>query len=286
MDFGNVLDNISKEVSAKVSIHDGDYIGEDGLLICGNCHTPKQVRVSFLGIEKTPYCMCKCEVEKREEEEKKRHEYEFSQMVERNRRIAFPDCNPEIAEKDMRNWTFANDDKSRPELTNAGISFVRHFEDFRKSGKGILFYGTVGTGKSYMAGCIANALLDKGYQVLMTNFARIEHTVFSVENKQEYYDSLNRYHLLVLDDFGVERSSEYMQEIVYSVIDNRYRAKLPLIVTSNLTSKQLKEPASINAERIYSRILEMCHPINVNGIDRRKKNTVADYAATKALLGL
>lgn len=286
MVFEEAFDEISEKVKVEVAVNENDYIGDDGLLICGNCNTPKQVRVSFLGIEKTPYCMCKCEIEKRDAEEKKRREEEFHQMVERNRLIAFPDCNPQIAEKDMRNWTFANDDKSRPELTRAGIEYVRNFNEFMRKGKGILFYGTVGTGKSYMAGCIANALIDKGYQVLMTNFARIEHTVFSISDKQEYYDSLNRYHLLVLDDFGVERSSEYMQEIVYSVIDNRWRAKSPMIVTSNLTSKQLKEPANINADRIYSRILEMCHPINVVGADRRKKDAVADYAATKALLGI
>ena len=286
MVFEKAFDELSEKVKVEVAVHENDYIGDDGLLICGNCHTPKQVRVSFLGIEKTPYCMCKCETEKRDAEEKKRREEDFKQMVERNRMIAFPDCNPQIAEKDMRNWTFANDDKSRPELTRAGINYVRNFNEFMRKGKGILLYGSVGTGKSYMAGCIANALIDKGYQVLMTNFSRIEHTVFSISDKQEYYDSLNRYHLLVLDDFGVERSSEYMQEIVYSVIDNRWRAKLPMIVTSNLTSKQLKEPANINADRIYSRILEMCHPINVEGADRRKKDAVADYAATKALLGI
>lgn len=286
MDFGKVLDNISEEVKVNVSVHENDYIGDDGLLMCGNCNTPKQVRVSFLGIEKTPFCMCKCEAEKREAEEKERQKVNFEQMVEKNRSIAFPDCDSRDAEDDMRNWTFYNDDQSRPELTRAGLNYVKHFNEFMRSGKGLLLYGTVGTGKSYMAACISNALLDKGYQVLMTSFSRIENTVFGLNDKQEYYDSLNRYHLLVLDDFGAERNSEYMQEIVYNVIDSRWRARLPLIVTSNLTSQQLKSPANITAERIYSRIIEMCHPITVSGTDRRKKKAVQSFAETKMLLGI
>lgn len=284
MGYSEIIENLSNLAKTEGN---NDYIGADGLLVCGSCHTPKQVRVEFLGQEKTPYCLCKCEQEKREAEDKVRNNYELARKIERNRERAFPDVDAETApEEDMRNWTFQNDNLKRPELTNAAKRYVENFETFKKQGKGLLFYGTVGTGKSYMSACIANALLDKGYEVLMTSFSRIAETAFGLKNKQEYYDSINRYQLLILDDLGVERNTEYMQEIVFKIIDSRSRINLPLIVTSNLTSQEFKNPVGINNQRIYSRILEMCHPIQVVGEDQRKLKAVESFAETKKLLGL
>jgi DNA replication protein DnaC len=106
------------------------------------------------------------------------------------------------------------------------------------------------------------------------------------EGKQEYLDSLNNYPLLVLDDLSTERQTEYMLEIVYNVIDARYRAKLPLIITTNLTREELMNPADIRYKRIFSRLFEMCTPIEVEGHDRRHAALKNDIAATKQLLGL
>ena len=284
MSYTQIIDNLSSMAKTE---GENDYIGADGLLVCGKCHTPKQVRVNFLGQEKTPYCICKCEQEKQAAEERARNQVELARRIARNRDIAFPDVDVETTpEDDMRIWTFENDNMKHPELTTAAKKYVENFETFKKQGKGLLFYGTVGTGKSYMAACIANALLNKGYEVLMTNFNRIANTAFDARDKQEYYDSLNRYQLLILDDLGVERNTEYMQEIVYTVIDSRSRINLPLIVTSNLTSQEFKNPVGINNQRIYSRILKMCHPIKVEGEDQRKLKAVQSFAETKKLLGL
>lgn len=277
--FEQAIENIMKTQENNTVVNSDDYI-KNGLMHCGKCNTPKQCRVTFLGIEKTPFCLCKCEQMKRDKEIEDRKQLEREQQIERNRSVAFSDCS------EMRYWTFENDNKEKPELSNAAIKYVENFERFKSSGKGLLFYGSVGTGKSYISACIANALLDKGYSVLMTSFATIENTAFSVSDKQEYYDSLNRYTLLIIDDFGIERKTSYMQEIVYNVIDNRIKSGLPLIVTSNLTNDQLKNPPDIDAQRVYSRLLKMCHPIAVNGEDRRKNKAMQDYAETKAILGI
>ena len=160
-------------------------------------------------------------------------------------------------------------------------------KEFRAKGKGLLLFGNVGTGKTFYAACIANALIDRGIPCLVTNFARIANTVQGFfEGRQEYYDSLNRFPLLLIDDLAAERKTEYMQEIVFNVIDSRYRAGLPLIVTTNLTREEMQHPADITYQRIFSRLFEMCTPIEIYGKDRRCVALQNEIAGDKRLLGL
>ena len=70
--------------------------------------------------------------------------------------------------------------------------------------------------------------------------------------------SLDDYSLLVIDDLGVERNTEYAMEQMFTVIDSRYRSKKPLIVTTNLKLEEIKNPPDLAHARIYDRILERC----------------------------
>jgi DNA replication protein DnaC len=284
--FEEVIDRASDKAKRD---GENDYIGDDGLLMCGICHTRKQVKVNFLGKEKIVYCICKCEQERVKEEERERELLKVKVNSEIFRLKAFPDskyCDP-FSEANMMNWTFNNDNGKQPELTELAKNYVENFETFKNQGKGLLFYGSVGTGKSYMAACIANAIIDKGFPVLMTTFERIEMESFGMSSgKQEYFDSLNKYPLLILDDLGTERDTDYMQEIVNSVVNKRYLTHLPLIITTNLTSQQLQNPTDIGKQRIYSRLLDMCSPIKVEGEDQRKLKAIESFAETKRLLGL
>ena len=103
----------------------------------------------------------------------------------------------------------------------------------------------------------------------MTNFNTIIDDMFPLEDKTEYINALARYELLILDDLGTERNSEYALGIVFSVIDRRYQSGRPLIVTTNLPIKQLKEETNIEKKRIYDRILEICVPLYVGGSSYR-----------------
>ena len=153
------------------------------------------------------------------------------------------------------------------------MNYVNNFTEFKKDGKGLLLHGTVGTGKTYFAACIANRLVEQGYSVLMTNFTRLSNQIQGMfEGKQKFIDSLNRYTLLIIDDLGVERNTEYMQEMVYSIVDSRYRSGLPFIITTNLTADEIKKPQDVGYSRIYDRILERCHPVEVSGVSRRRQN--------------
>lgn len=277
---GNAYERMMDALSRNQQRPDETYTGDDGLQWCAKCRTPVQVvaEVPELKIRKVVNCACKCCFAKAEAEEERKRQEER----ERNRRICFTETN-------MDRWNFANDDHKNQRMSEAMKNYADRFAEFRKIGKGLLLFGDVGTGKTYFAACIANALIDKDYKVLMTNFAELAYQIEGRYNaKQEFIDSLNRYDLLVVDDLGVERDSAsgYMQEMVYIILDSRYRAGLPFIVTTNLTAEQLKNPADIRYKRIYERILERCIPLEVKGESRRRQALRDTHAEMMAMLGL
>lgn len=277
--FGLAVESVIAKAKETANIVEGDYLGEDNLYYCGKCNTRKQTAITMFGDVKVVPCICECKAAKIKAEEEARKQREFFERVMRMRKMGFP-------EKAMQEWTFENDDGSNPKLTNAMKNFVEHFQTFREEGKGLLLFGTVGTGKTYLAACVANELISKGIPCLVTNFARIASELQGTFEKQQYIDNLNSFPLLVIDDLSAERKTEYMQEIVFNVIDARYRAKLPIIVTTNLTREELLNPADLTYQRIFSRLFEMCTPIEVAGKDRRQKVLRDDIGKMKNLLGL
>ena len=272
MNIAAVIDEISK----KTPHSEAEYMGDDGLLHCSVCHRAVQTRIEVFGQVKTVRCICDCRIKEMEQQK----EIARQEECERKRRTCF-------AETNMAAWTFENDDRKNPKLSDAMMNYAQQFNDFLKDGKGLLLYGSVGTGKTYYAACIANSLIDNGYRVLMTNFARLTNKIQGMyEGKQEYIDSLNDFDLLIIDDLGAERKSEYMQEMVYNIIDSRYRSGLPFIITTNLTAEEIKKPQDISYSRIYERILERCFPVEVTGISRRRQQVKQSFADVKNKLGL
>ena len=135
-----------------------------------------------------------------------------------------------------------------------------------------MFYGVEnGKGKSYYALCIANALINKGYPVLFSTLTNlVSNRIAAMHDKEEEID-VKEYDLVIIDDLGVERDSPIIYEMMYAVIDSRARAKKPLIITTNLTSNELKNDVD---KRISSRLYEMCDFVECVGEDRRKKSLI------------
>ena len=169
----------------------------------------------------------------------------------------------------MREWSFENDNGANPTMEYAKC-YVENWPDMRKNGHGLLLWGGVGTGKSYMAACIANALLEQEVRVLKTNFATIINGIFSAYDKNDYIDYICGYDLLIIDDLGVESHSEYRMEGLFNVIDRRVRSGKPMIITTNLTMKEMDETQDLNEARIYDRIRAVCQPVQVKGESQRK----------------
>ena len=166
-----------------------DYIGEDGLLYCGKCHTPKEAYFP-----------------------------EGKELFGRDRHPAECDCQ-----------------RAAREQRQAAEEHRRHVE--------------------------------------------------AVENlKHEYISRLCRYPLLIIDDFGMERGTDYGLEQVFHVIDTRYRSNKPLIATTNRPLDELKKPTDTAHSRIYDRLLSMCVPIRFTGVNFRQETAKRKMETMKKLL--
>ena len=276
--FTEYLTALEARANQAIKTEEGDYI-KDGLLYCGKCHTPKQCKVEAFDKTFFPKCLCQCEIEREAKEKEEAERRDLMERIKRYRKMGFP-------ESQMQYWTFENDDQSRPKLTEMAKRYVDNFDTFYKEGKGLLLHGDVGTGKTYIACMIANALIDKGYPVLVTNFARILNTLQGTFERQEYLDSLNQFKLLVIDDLGVERDTGFAKEQVFNIIDSRYRAGKPMIITTNLTMQRLATETELSDKRVYDRIIERCFPVEVSGESRRVKKLISSREEMKNLLGI
>lgn len=219
---------------------------------------------------------CACDRKTYEEEQKYFKDKEYQELVSRNTSICFD-------ESRMEEWTFENADMSDAVMHKAK-SYVDNWEEMKRNHIGCLFWGPVGTGKSYIAGCIANELLKQEVTVKMTNFNTIIDDIFPLADKMEYINALALYQLLIIDDLGVERNSEYALGIIFSVIDRRIRSGRPLIITTNLPLKEIKSETMLDKKRIYDRILEMCTPMYVGGTSKREAIASMKMEKAKTLL--
>jgi len=261
-------------------IREDEYLDPaDGLFHCRKCGGPWQTVIAEpFGRGFKPRCVCPCQ---REAERRRREAEERCQRMDRIRRHKAQG----LQDRYLYGYTFANDSGQNPVMAKAR-AYVDHWPEAFKRNIGLLLFGDVGTGKSFAAGCIANSLLDQDVPVLMANFPTVLAHLCGTfgEDRTDFLASLGNYDLLIIDDLGVERNTEYALEQMFSIIDGRYRSGKPLIVTTNLKPDELKRPPDFAHARIYDRILERCAPILFAGKNFREDNAANTKAAARGIV--
>ena len=166
------------------------------------------------------------------------------------------------------------------------MEFAEHPE-----GENLLLYGGAGRGKTFLCNCIAKEVLEHGKTVLYLTagqlFKQLEDMRFRSKEEEEPFDwdsEILDADLLIIDDLGIERSTEFALEQVFNVIDSRYRSKLPLIVTTNMTLEELKNPQDLTRSRIYDRVLERCVPLRINNQNIRQRNAAESMKEARKIL--
>ena len=172
---------------------------------------------------------------------------------------------------DFKYYSRDRSDNGRSHYETAQLAF-RAAKGFTKQvladqpGDGLLFVGRVGTGKTFLACCIANRLLEEGVEVLFLvvpdYLDRIRATYDSSTRPAEYTevdltDAAKSASVLVLDDLGAHHYTEWARQKIYSLINHRLNCQLPTVVTTNISLEDLGEHLG---ERTTSRLFQMCRP--------------------------
>ena len=168
----------------------------------------------------------------------------------------------------------------RPPVTEIDARVVREVRRYVEAiderldeGRGLWFMGDVGTGKTTLAMLVSKAALDAGRSVAIYSLPRLLAEIrktFDDSSERSYLELIERLvgvDLLHIDDVGAERTSEWVLEQLYSIVNARYEDRRAVVITTNLDHEQLRE--QIN-ERTVSRLVEICgDPLPLFGADRR-----------------
>ena len=252
----------------EVERNEGDY-EKSGVLYCGNCNSPKTINIDGFG-DNLPI-MCRC---RRKAIEAQRLKMEQQSFIARVNRIR-----AKVKDKSIFTSNFEIDAYQKSQVSKTARRYVEKWEEVKNKNIGIILTGGVGTGKTFYAGCIANAIIDKGFSVQMFSLSDIINADF--DDKKELLADVERVSLLVLDDIGTERQTSYGYEIVEQVIDTRYQVRKPIIVTTNLSMDKIRTALDIQQTRMYDRILEMC-PIQIAVTGKSKRQAIRESKAEEA----
>ena len=221
-------------------------------------------------------CECEFEILQKENEEKMKLQILENEKQSRLNKVKkYKDIS--VQDKKFFESTFENTEKN---------NYTKYCEKYanafivKENAPGIIFYGKVGTGKTHLAACISNRIMDNGKTVLTLNMSRYLGRLRKEwsEAEEDILNHVESVDLLVIDDFGVENMTSWTYEKIFNLIDKRYRTGKACIITTNLNYSKdttenelaIKFKDEFGNNRISDRINEMCYPMLIEGESRRK----------------
>lgn len=237
-------------------------------------------------ISQNRYEKCDCkdaqnywgEVDKREKKQlEKQKEWEYQQKLDQLIK------NSNLGER-YRTRTFENYqvNEFNKKAYETCLRYANKFNEIKKEGSGIFLLGSCGVGKTHLAAAITHELIKQDHRPIFGTLINLLDRIRSTYNNSKSEDKeakiLNSYYtssLLIIDDLGKEKLTEWSLQRLYEILNTRYENKMPVIITSNYTIEKLREKLTVNdnyetAESIISRIYEMCQGLKVGGDDYRK----------------
>ena len=263
-----------------------NVIENDSIHFCPTCHEPIERILNFPVLDgkggSTPRkvrILCKCQQAEKEAYDKRMEFEEKQRKINALRQLSLMD--QRLVGVSFDSYQVTEDNQKAFKIAK---NFVCHFKEMYENHQGLLLWGDVGSGKSYTAAAIANELIERQVPVIMTSFIRIINEMDGRDKDNRFIDRLKNAKVLIIDDLGAERCSDYTLEKVYDIIDSWYRSNNPLIITTNLELGYMKKCDDIRYSRIYDRIFEMCYPVKVSGFSWRKKEAAARFGDMKKIL--
>lgn len=210
------------------------------------------VEVPQLRIKNKILPTCECVVER--EEAKIREAQNFAKKREIEKLFSISNLGERFSKSTFESFLDRNGSETAYKVA---VKYVKTFKEW--NGESLMLWGEPGNGKTHLAAAIVNELSKKGYIVVFQSvpelLQRIRST-FNSENKEDETQimrALLECDLLILDDIGAEKTTEWVEEKLFNIIDGRYRKELPTLYTSNLEPKELKNQVG---KRSYDRMVE------------------------------
>ncbi|TES48055.1 ATP-binding protein [Shouchella lehensis] len=258
----------ARAISQVMEQNTTNFPSKDGGAECPHCgEFIPQMKVDILNRTKIVQPVCECVTRKMKEEEIKRERFVQDKTTKRLFNIST------MGEKFASSTFESFIHRSGTEKPfKAAQKYVNEFEEFGGTSLGI--WGSYGNGKSHIAAAVANELNSKGHTVVFqTTKDMLDKLKSTFGDKSNFkYDEVIRAlvtcDLLVLDDIGAEKVTEWVEETFFGIIDHRYRKKRPIFYTSNLKPSELHEKIG---GRSVDRLSEMCITIENKATSYRKE---------------
>lgn len=285
----SMLKTIADRGIANQKANPGDTYDADGCLTCGVCKRPRQKFIMVAAptdaeperkMRMKVTTQCDCEIAKENAEKRLKEDQDAMEKVMRLRKASLMDAK-------FKGATFDNFSVTKSNERNLKLCkrYATAFDTMLKKNQGLILWGNVGTGKSFAAACIANYLLDRGVPVIMTSLVKLLELIQGGEEKEtDILARLNSAKLVIFDDLGAERNTDYALEKIYNIVDSRYRRQKPMIFTTNLTVAEMQEETDIRYSRIYDRVFEVCYPMQFIGQSWRMKTASRRFDEMEQLL--
>mgnify|MGYP000385529119 CR=1 FL=1 len=199
-----------------------------------------------------------------EQHKKKKQREKIEQMFEQSK------LGKRFKERNFENFKL---DSNTKEPYNTSKQYASDFQKFKEKGKGILYFGNYGTGKTHLAAAILQDVIGQGHTGVFMSvpelISKIRASWSNETNEGDMIDIISEADLVVMDDLGAENTKDWVRERLFVIINRRYEAMLPTIFTTNCNMKELRQKVG---GRIHSRLMEMCKGIKLTGDDYRKCN--------------
>jgi len=265
MDFNKVLEGVTLSGVSLDGFKDGEIISR-----CKVCGEPNGICKEITGRKLACKVGCKCSRDRLQQQQFKEQLEERKFII--NKYFGEISDNKSYIDCTFKNWDFGKVPKENHAIF---YNYAKSFKNNLNHNIGMFVCGSAGNGKTFSSACVVNEIEEQNYIGLIIQLPKLieKSEMFKSDGltSSMIYKKLRYADLVVLDDFGIDK--KFDKEKIYTIINEIYMSKKPLIITTNLTMEEMKEYHS----RIRSRINTMCPIVvsfkdnNLRGEEGKKK---------------